>query len=123
MKCMSCGSFDSKVIDSRLSEDGTCIKRRRECNNCGKRYTTYETIEINQIMVIKKSGNRQTFSKQKLKQGILKACEKRPVPMQKIDDLVDSIEKKLSNSLEQEFYSKDIGDMVMEGLKDIDEVA
>ena len=82
MKCIYCGCIDSKVIDSRLNDDGTSIRRRRECINCGKRYTTYETIELTPVMVIKKNGCRQTFSLQKVKQGIVKACEKRPVYMQ-----------------------------------------
>ena len=123
MRCMKCGSLESRVIDSRLTDDGLSIRRRRECTNCGKRFTTYETIETTPIMVIKKSGNRQTFSPQKLKAGILKACEKRPVPMHKIDKLVADIEKNIANKLDAEVTSKDIGDLVMEGLKDIDDVA
>ena len=123
MKCMYCGHFDSKVIDSRLTEEGTMIRRRRECINCGKRFTTYETIETTPILVVKSSGNRQTFDASKIKSGIIRACEKRPVPMFKIDKLVDDIQKKIYNSLDQEVTSKKIGEMVMEGLKDIDEVA
>ena len=123
MKCMYCGHTDSKVIDSRPSEDGTAIRRRRECNNCNKRFTTYETIETTPILVIKTNGNRQAFDANKLKNGIIKSCEKRPVPMYKIDELVENIQKKIYNSLEQEISSKKIGEMVMEGLKEIDEVA
>ena len=123
MKCMYCGHTDSKVIDSRPSEDGTAIRRRRECNNCNKRFTTYETIETTPILVIKTNGNRQAFDANKLKNGIIKSCEKRPVPMYKIDELVENIQKKIYNSLEQEVSSKKIGEMVMEGLKEIDEVA
>ncbi len=123
MKCPSCGSLDSKVIDSRLTDEGSSIRRRRECTKCAKRFTTYETIEMTPIMVIKKSGNRQTFSPQKLKNGILKACEKRPVPMYKIDKLIEDIEKHIANQLDAEVTSKLIGDLVMEGLKDIDDVA
>lgn len=123
MKCPSCGSLESKVIDSRLTDEGSSIRRRRECIKCAKRFTTYETIEMTPIMVIKKSGNRQTFSPQKLKTGILKACEKRPVPMYKIDKLVEDIEKHIANQLDAEVTSKLIGDLVMEGLKDIDDVA
>ena len=123
MKCMYCGHTDSKVIDSRPSDDGTAIRRRRECNNCGKRFTTYETIETTPILVIKTNGNRQAFDANKLKNGIIKSCEKRPVPMYKIDELVENIQKKIYNSLEQEVSSKKIGEMVMEGLKEIDEVA
>ena len=123
MKCIFCGCTDSKVVDSRVNEDGTSIRRRRECVRCGKRFTTYETIETSPIMVIKKSGCRQIFSPQKLKNGILKACDKRPVSMQQIDKLVADIEKFLANQLEQEVTSTQIGDLVMEGLKDIDDVA
>ena len=106
MKCPSCGSLDSKVIDSRLTDEGSSIRRRRECTKCAKRFTTYETIEMTPIMVIKKSGNRQTFSPQKLKNGILKACEKRPVPMYKIDKLIEDIEKHIANQLDAEVTSK-----------------
>jgi transcriptional repressor NrdR len=120
---MYCGHTDSKVIDSRPSDDGTAIRRRRECNNCNKRFTTYETIETTPILVIKTNGNRQAFDANKLKNGIIKSCEKRPVPMYKIDELVENIQKKIYNSLEQEVSSKKIGEMVMEGLKEIDEVA
>ena len=123
MKCMYCGHTDSKVIDSRPSEDGTAIRRRRECNNCNRRFTTYETIETTPILVIKTNGNRQAFDANKLKNGIIKSCEKRPVPMYKIEELVENIQKKIYNSLEQEVSSKKIGEMVMEGLKEIDEVA
>lgn len=123
MKCMYCGHTDSKVIDSRPSDDGTAIRRRRECANCGKRFTTYETIETTPILVIKTDGNRQAFDANKLKNGIIKSCEKRPVPMWKIDELVENIQKSIYNSLEQEVSSKKIGEMVMEGLKEIDEVA
>ena len=123
MKCMYCGCVDSKVIDSRSNEDGTSIRRRRECIGCGKRFTTYETIETTPLMVIKNSGARQAFSAAKLKSGIVKACEKRPVPMYKIDKLVEDIQKRLYNSLEQEVTTKHIDEMVMEGLKDIDGVA
>ena len=123
MKCMYCGHTDSKVIDSRPSEDGTAIRRRRECNNCNKRFTTYETIETTPILVIKTNGNRQAFDANKLKNGIIKSCEKRPVPMYKIDELVENIQKKIYNSLEQEVSSKKIGEMVMEGLKVLDQVA
>ena len=123
MKCMYCGHTDSKVIDSRPSDDGTAIRRRRECANCGKRFTTYETVETTPILVVKNNGNRQAFDANKLKNGIIKSCEKRPVPMWKIDKLVEDIQKKIYNSLEQEVTSKQIGEMVMEGLKEIDEVS
>lgn len=123
MKCMFCGCMDSKVIDSRLNEEGTSIRRRRECEQCGKRFTTYETVETTPILVVKKTGTRQTFDPLKIKSGIIKACEKRPVPMYKIEKLVSDIEKHIYNTLEQEISSKDIGELVMQGLKDLDEVA
>lgn len=105
MKCMYCGCLESKVIDSRSTEEGTMIRRRRECVNCGKRFTTYETIETTPVLVIKSSGNRQAFDVGKIKGGIVKACEKRPVPMYKIDRLVDSIQKEIYNSMDQEISS------------------
>ena len=123
MTCMYCGSLNSKVVDSRLNEDGTSIRRRRECEECGKRFTTYETIERTPILVVKNSGNRQTFDPAKVKAGIIKACEKRPVSMYEIEKLVSEIEKSVHNNLEQEISSKQIGEMVMAGLKGIDEVA
>lgn len=123
MKCMYCGSIDSKVIDSRAAEEGTIIRRRRECTSCGKRFTTYETIETTPIFVIKSNGVRQAFDPNKLKNGIIKACEKRPVSANAIDKLVSDIQKRIYNSLEQEVSSKDLGEMVCEGLKEIDEVA
>ncbi len=123
MKCMYCGSIDSKVIDSRAAEEGTIIRRRRECTSCGKRFTTYETIETTPIFVIKSNGVRQAFDSNKLKNGIIKACEKRPVSANAIEKLVSDIQKRIYNSLEQEVSSKDLGEMVCEGLKEIDEVA
>lgn len=123
MKCPYCSSLESKVIDSRLSEDGTTIRRRRECTDCAKRYTTYEKIELAPILVIKSNNNRQIFDSGKIKAGIIKACEKRPVPVAKIDKLVSEIEKQVNNSLAQEISSKKIGEMVMAGLKELDEVA
>ncbi len=123
MKCMFCGCVESKVVDSRSTEDGTIIRRRRECLNCGKRFTTYETVENTPILVVKSNGTRQVFDPAKVKNGIIKACEKRPVPISKIEQLVDDIQKKIYNSLAQEVHSKEIGEMVMSGLKEIDEVA
>ena len=120
---MYCGNVESKVVDSRQSDDGTAIRRRRECTKCGRRYTTYETIETTPVLVNKNSGVRQAFDPNKLKNGIVKSCEKRPVPMWKIDALVEDIQKKIYNSLVQEISSKEIGEMVMNGLKEIDEVA
>ncbi|MDY4654723.1 MAG: transcriptional regulator NrdR [Eubacteriales bacterium] len=123
MKCIYCGSLESKVVDSRLSEDGTSIRRRRECLNCMKRYTTYEKVESAPILVIKNNGNRQVFDPAKIKSGIMKACEKRPVPMIKIEKIVNDIERQVHNSLAQEITSKRIGEMVMEALKEVDDVA
>lgn len=123
MKCPNCGCLEDKVIDSRLSEDGISIRRRRECVSCGKRFTTYETIETLPIYIVKKTGVREPFDINKIKTGILKACEKRPVPITEIDKLVADIEKKVTNSLQQEISSHEIGNMVMAGLKKIDDVA
>lgn len=123
MRCMYCNSTESKVIDSRAADDDRAIRRRRECMGCGRRFTTYETIEVTPILVVKTDGNRQAFDVGKIKRGIVKACEKRPVPMEKIDALVDDIAKRVYNSMEQEIFSKDIGEMVMAGLKELDEVA
>ena len=120
---MFCGCMNSKVVDSRVNEDGTSIRRRRECEGCGKRYTTYETIEHTPVLVIKNNGTRQTFDPAKIKAGIIKACEKRPVSAATIDKLVDDIQKKVYNSLAQEVTSKELGEMVCEALKGIDEVA
>jgi len=108
MKCPNCGCLEDKVIDSRLSEDGVNIRRRRECVSCGKRFTTYETIETLPIYIVKKTGVREPFDINKIKTGILKACEKRPVPITEIDKLVAEIEKKVTNSLQQEVSSHEI---------------
>ncbi|MBQ2914590.1 MAG: transcriptional repressor NrdR [Clostridia bacterium] len=123
MKCMYCGCEDSKVIDSRSTDDGKSIRRRRECIKCGKRFTTFETVEVIPFLVIKRDGTRQLYDRTKLKNGILRSCEKRPISMAQIDAVVDSIEKNLFNSLEQEVTSQKIGDLVMEELKVLDEVA
>ena len=123
MKCMYCGCEDSKVIDSRSADEGRTIRRRRECVQCGKRFTTYETIEDTPVLVVKAGGTRQSYDPLKVKSGIIKSCEKRPVSMEKIDKLVDDITKRVYNSMEQEISSKQIGEMVMEGLKNLDEVA
>ncbi len=123
MKCMYCGCIESKVIDSRSTDENTMIRRRRECVQCGRRFTTYETIETTPVLVIKAGGNREAFDPIKIKNGIIKACEKRPVPMFKIDKLVEDVQKQVYNSLDQEVTSKEIGEMVMNGLKEIDEVS
>ena len=123
MKCLYCGCEDSKVIDSRSADEGRTIRRRRECVNCGKRFTTYETIEDTPVLVVKSSGLRQAFDAQKIKNGIIKSCEKRPVSLSDIDAMVSSVTKQVYNSMEQEVSSKTIGEMVMEELKNYDEVA
>lgn len=123
MKCQFCGCLESKVIDSRINDEGTVIRRRRECEKCGRRFTTYETIEDAPVLVVKGSGARQAFDANKIKNGIIKACEKRPVSISEIDSLVADIQKQISNSMVQEISSKDIGEMVMERLKKLDEVA
>ena len=123
MRCLYCNCTESKVIDSRSADDDKTIRRRRECLGCGRRFTTYETIEVSPILVVKADGNRQAFDIGKIKRGIIKSCEKRPVPIEKIDALAEEITKKVYNSMEQEVTSKAIGEMVMEGLKELDEVA
>ena len=123
MRCMFCNQTDSKVVDSRPTEDGWAIRRRRECVGCGKRFTTYEKIENPVILVIKKDGRREPFDIDKVKKGIIKACEKRPVAMKDIESLVSAIEKKVYNNLEQEVPSDMLGEMVMDGLKELDQVA
>lgn len=123
MKCMYCGCEDSKVIDSRSTDDGRSIRRRRECVQCGKRFTTFETIEISPFLIVKRDGTRQLYDRSKLKNGILRSCEKRPISMAQIDKIVDNIEKTLYNSLEEEVTSQEIGDLVMDELKQLDEVA
>lgn len=123
MKCLYCGCEDSKVIDSRSADEGRTIRRRRECISCGRRFTTYETIEDTPVLVVKTSGLRQAFDAQKIKNGIIKSCEKRPVSMSAIDEMVSVVAKKVYNSMEQEISSKLIGEMVMEELKKYDEVA
>ena len=123
MRCLYCNCTESKVIDSRSADDDRTIRRRRECMGCGRRFTTYETIEVSPILVVKSNGNRQAFDMGKVKAGIIKACEKRPVPMEKIEKLAEDIAKHVYNSMEQEITSKQIGEMVMEGLKGLDEVA
>lgn len=123
MKCIYCGDEESKVLDSRNSDEANAIRRRRECLNCGRRFTTYETIETIPILVIKNDGSRQSFDSSKLKNGIIKACEKRPVSMSQIDNVVNNIEKTIQNKLTQEIKSSQLGEMVMDALKELDEVA
>ncbi len=123
MKCPYCGCEDSKVIDSRPTDEGERIRRRRECTKCGKRFTTYENIETVPLIVVKKDGTRESFDRVKLFNGLLRACEKRPVPVEVIEKAVTDIESQLQNSLEKEITSGKIGELAMEKLKDIDEVA
>ena len=123
MKCPFCIYAESKVVDSRPAEEGATIRRRRECLSCQKRFTTYEIIERLPTIVVKKDGSRQTFDKQKLINGMLRACEKRPVPLADIQHVADDIEMELQNSLEREISSTEVGEMVMNGLKTLDEVA
>ena len=123
MKCIYCGNNESKVLDSRSCDENNSIRRRRECLSCGKRFTTYETIETTHLLVIKSDNSRQEFDVEKLKRGIIRACEKRPVSIAQIDKIVDNVEKELYNSLDQEVPSSRIGELVMENLKQVDEVS
>ena len=123
MKCPYCENKDTKVIDSRHTEEGHAIRRRRECEKCGKRFTTYEKIEEMVLGVIKKDGSRETFDRNKILSGIIKACEKRPVALSDMEQVVDEIERGLNNMMEKEIKSTFIGELVMEKLRDIDEVA
>ena len=123
MKCAYCGCTQSRVVDSRQSEDGTTIRRRRECESCGRRFTTYERIDLVPLMVVKKDQTRETFDIGKLRAGIVKACEKRPVPLESIEKMVRGIEQKLNVQTDSEITSKMIGELVMDGLKNLDEVA
>ena len=120
MKCPVCNFPDSKVIDSRPTQDGSSIRRRRECPSCQKRFTTFEILETVQIFVIKKNGSKEMFDKNKLLSGVLKACQKRPV---NAEDIVSDIETELQNTLTQEIDSRELGEMVMRRLKDADKVA
>ncbi|MBQ8296142.1 MAG: transcriptional repressor NrdR [Clostridia bacterium] len=123
MKCLYCDCTESKVVDSRSADDDRTIRRRRECTGCGRRFTTYETIEVTPVLVVKNNGTRQSFNAEKIRNGIIKSCEKRPVPMSVIDDIVSDISKQVYNSMEYEITTKEIGEMVMERLKKVDEVS
>ena len=123
MRCPYCSYSESKVIDSRPAEEGTTIRRRRECLSCGKRFTTYEIIERLPLLVVKRDGSRQSFDRMKLIGGMVKACEKRPVTVDEIEHIADEIEQELQSSLEREVASDQIGEMVMERLKTLDQVA
>ncbi len=123
MKCPFCADVDDKVVDSRTIKDGGLIRRRRECLSCAKRFTTYERIEEIPLMVVKKDGRREAFDRSKIVIGVLKACEKRPVGVEQIEDVVDRIEKEISSSVEKEVRAETVGLMVMEELKVLDAVA
>ncbi|TZE81962.1 transcriptional regulator NrdR [Calorimonas adulescens] len=123
MRCPFCGNEDTKVIDSRSTDEGNSIRRRRECERCGRRFTTYEKLDEIPYMVIKKDGSREPFDRNKILNGLIKACEKRPVSINVLDDIVKDLEKRLYNNNEKEVPTQLIGEMVMDALKDTDEVA
>ena len=120
MKCIYCDGLDSKVVDSRPVDDGHAIRRRRECLVCGKRFTTYEKVETIPVLVVKKDGSREAFDIEKIKRGIIRACEKRPVSIEKIDHLASEVEAKVLDEARQEVTTTEIGELVIKGLKDLD---
>ena len=123
MKCQFCNSEDSRVVDSRPTDDGTSIRRRRECINCSRRFTTYEKVETIQLLVIKKDMTRELFDANKIRSGIIHACHKRPVTAKDIDKIVSSVEQFAYNSMQQEITTRQIGEMIMDALRSLDEVA
>ncbi|NLM97884.1 MAG: transcriptional repressor NrdR [Halanaerobiaceae bacterium] len=123
MKCPYCNHLESKVIDSRYTEEHTCIRRRRECMKCKERFTTYERLEDLPLMVIKKDGHMELFDRNKLMTGLLKACEKRSVSQEELEQLIADIEQEFRNEMKQEVHSSEIGELVMNRLREIDEVA
>ena len=123
MKCPYCGSIEDKVVDSRSAEDGSFIRRRRLCENCGERFTTFEKIETIELMVIKKDGTREMFDREKIKRGIMRACEKRKVTGEQIENMVKDVEQSLVSSMQKEIHSEKIGEAIMEKLKEVDKVA
>ncbi len=123
MKCPFCGFIEDKVIDSRPTDEGSAIRRRRECTKCTRRFTTYEKVESLPLMVIKKDKTRQPFDREKLMNGLLRACEKRPVSINDLEKLVEGIEVQLYNSLQREVTTEEIGELIMQKLKNLDEVA
>lgn len=123
MKCPFCGDIEDKVVDSRTSPEGDATRRRRECLKCSRRFTTYEHVEKSNVMVVKKDGRREPFDKNKLLSGLVKACEKRPVSMEKMQQIVDDAERALENRFEREIPSKEIGEAVMKELQKVDDVA
>ena len=123
MKCPYCAYLESKVVDSRPAEEGASIRRRRECLSCGKRFTTYETVESLPMVVVKKDGSRQSFERRKVLGGMIRACEKRPVPLAELEKIASEIEQDLQNSMEREISTETIGERVMERLRAVDQVA
>lgn len=123
MKCPYCGFSESKVIDSRPADEGSSIRRRRECLSCAKRFTTYETVETLPVVVIKKDGSRQSFDRRKVLGGMIRACEKRPVPLADLEKIAAEIEQDLQNSADREISTSEIGERVMERLRKVDQVA
>ena len=123
MKCPYCGHPESKVIDSRPADENASIRRRRECLSCARRFTTYETVESLPIVVIKKDGSRQSFDRQKVLRGMIRACEKRPVPLAQLEEIAGEIEQDLQNSMEREISTETIGEKVMDRLRSVDQVA
>lgn len=123
MRCPFCEYADTRVLDSRPAQEGSAIRRRRECGKCTRRFTTYERVDEIPLMVVKKDGRRESFDHKKLLYGLTKACQKRPVPMEKLNDAVHAIERELRNTAETEVSSQDVGEKVMEFLREIDEVA
>ena len=123
MRCPYCNQPESKVIDSRPTEESNSIRRRRECLGCGKRFTTYETVENVPLVVVKKDGSRQSFDRQKILNGLVKACEKRPVPLETLENVVNDIEQHLLNTMDKEIHSDRVGELVMDALREIDQVA
>ena len=123
MRCPYCGCAESKVVDSRPTDEGERIRIRRECFNCSKRFTTYEIVETTPLMVVKRDNSREPFSREKLTTGLLRACEKRPISLDQIDEIIDKVESKVYGSMEREISSKKVGELTMEFLKDLDEVA
>lgn len=123
MKCPFCAYLESKVVDSRPADEGASIRRRRECLSCGKRFTTYETVESLPMVVVKKDGSRQSFDRSKVLGGMIRACEKRPVPLAELEKIAEEIEQDLQNSMEREISTEAIGEKVMDRLRTVDQVA
>lgn len=123
MRCPKCNFYETKVLDSRQTDDGFKIRRRRECVSCGQRFTTYEKLEEMQLLVIKRDGNRQGYNRDKIINGLIRACEKRPVSLKQIENIAENVEKQLYNNFQTEVSTEQIGEIVMNELKDIDDVA